>query len=39
MQKVAKNLCPCKKEIHILEEDYLNTVYAAGEYLNVRDMS
>lgn len=43
MQRVAKkkkkNLCPFKKETQILEEDYLNTVYAAGEYLNVRDVS
>lgn len=36
--KKKKNLCPFKKETQILEEDYLNTAYAAGEYLNVRDM-
>lgn len=42
MQKVAKKkkkMCPFKKEIQTLEEDYLNIVYSAGEYLSVRDRS
>ena len=34
-----KKLCYCEKELQILEEDYLNTIYTAGEYVNVRDVS